>query len=55
MVGTLYVVLNLAVLLFAFGLLRFTASLPYLASFASVAVFGTTLLLLGNTLPVRRV
>lgn len=35
--------------------LRFAAGLPYLVSFASVAVSQTVLLLLGNALLVRRV
>src|SRR5215216_1618650 len=37
------------------AVLHFAAGLPYLASFASVAVSETVLLLAGNTLLVRRI
>jgi uncharacterized membrane protein len=56
-VGT-YVASLLFALVIAAGVgavLHFAAGLPYLASFASVAVSETILLLAGNTLLVRRI
>jgi len=57
MVGT-YVASLLFAVIIAAGVgvvLTFAAGLPYLASFASVAVSETVLLLVGNTLLVRQV
>ena len=56
-VGT-YVASFLFALIIAAGVatvLHFAAGLPYLPSFASVAVSETVLLFIGNTLLVRRV
>jgi len=56
-IGT-YAASLLFALLIAAGVgavLHFAAALPYLASFASVAVSETVLLLAGNTLLVRRI